>query len=251
VKISIKRTESKNMNECIARKFGLSAFTLKIIAIIAMTCCHVAIVFESYLPLYLMFLLNTVGGLTFPIMAYLIVEGYNKTSNIKKYLLRLFFFGLASAVPAFWILGRLSVLFTLLLGLCSLLLRDRVKKKYLFWLCFIGMVLATVFFAWSLIGVPLIFAYGTIKGEKRKVIISTTAVLSVGLALTGILDVLRDGLSVQLALDTCFMFAGICTIPLLLSYNGKRGYSPSSLRYLFYIYYPVHLLVLSGLKWLI
>jgi hypothetical protein len=113
------------------------------------------------------------------------------------------------------------------------------------------MVLATIFFDWSLIGVPLIFAYGTIKGDKRRIVVSTTVVLSIGLVLTGVLDILRDGLSVQLALDTCFMLAGICVIPLLMLYNGKRGYSPSSLRYLFYIYYPLHLLVLSGLRWLI
>ena len=239
------------MDGYVARKFGLSAFTMKMIAILAMTCCHAAIVFEDSLSIYLMFVLNTVGGLTFPIMAYLIVEGYNKTSNIKKYLFRLLFFGLVSAIPAFLILGRLSVLFTLLLGLCSLVLRDSVKNKSLFWLCFIGMTLISMLFDWSLIGIPLIFAYGTLKGEKRRVIIPTTVILTAGLVLTLVLDILREGLSMQFALDTCFMLTGICTIPLLLAYNGKRGYSPSSLRYLFYIYYPAHFMVLFCLSWLI
>ena len=236
------------MDNHITRKLGLSAFTLKIIAIVAMTCCHIAIVFKESLPIYLVFILNTVGGLTFPIMAYLIVEGYHKTSNIKKYMARLFFFGLVSSYPAYLILGRMSVLFTLLLGLVCLFLHDRMKKKCLFWFCFAAMVLVTVFCDWSLIGVPLIFAYGTIKGEKRRIVLSTTTVLGVGLVLTGILDLLGDGWSVQLALDTCFLLAGICVIPfLLMSYNGKRGYSPSALRYLFYIWYPLHLIVLAVL----
>jgi len=239
------------MKEKFIQKLKLSTFSLKIIAIVAMTCCHFAITFEEMLPFYLMFALNTVGGLTFPIMAYLIVEGYHKTSSIKKYFIRLFFFGLLSSYPAFLILGRFSVLFTLLLGLCCLILRDRIRNRYLFWLMFTGMTLITVFFDWSIIGVPLIFAYGTVKGEKRRVIISTITILIIGLMLTGILDVLRKGWSTQLALDACFLFAGICAIPLLLSYNGKRGYSPHVLRYLFYIYYPVHLLGLWILKWLI
>jgi len=236
------------MNKQAERKLGLSAFALKMIAIIAMTCCHTAIAFEESLPIGIMFILNTVDGVTFPIMAYLIVEGYHKTSNIKRYLLRLLLFGLISALPAFWLLGRLSVMFTLMFGVISLLLRDILKNKIIFWFCFFGMVLLTVFFDWSLIGVPLIFAYGTIKGEKRRIIISTFTVFVIGLLLTGILDVLREGWGIQLVLDSCFMFAGICVIPLLLLYNGKRGYSQYSLRYLFYIYYPAHLIALSGLR---
>ena len=30
--------------------------------------------------------------------------------------------------------------------------------------------------------------------------------------------------------------------------DGERGYSPPSLRYMFYIYYPVHLIVIGGIK---
>jgi len=235
----------------IVEKRGIDSFSLKIIAIIVMTCCHVAITFDESLPFCIMLALNTIGGLTFPIMAYLVVEGYHKTSNIRKYLLRVLIFGLISSPPAYVILGSFSVLLTLLSGLICLLLHDRLNNRLLFWLCFIGMTLVTILFDWSLIGVPLIFAYGTVKGEKRRVVLPTIFVLLIGLLLTGVLDVLREGWSLQLVIDSCFMLAGICTIPLLLLYNGKRGYNPKSLRYLFYIYYPLHLSVLWGLKWLI
>jgi len=216
-----------------------------------MACCHTVITFEDYIPVFLMFILNTLGIFTFPIMAYLIVEGYHKTSNIKKYIFRLFFFGLLSSFPSYLLNGRLSVMFTLLYGLISLFLWNYTTNKVLFWLCFSGMIILSIFSDWSIIGVPLIFMYGTIKGEKRRIILSTVIILIIGLVIVGILAILRYGWSKQLALDSVQMLAGIFVIPLLLSYNSKRGYSRPSLKYLFYIFYPAHFLILYGLKWLI
>ena len=49
----------------------VTAFVLKVAAIVGMTCNHVANVFGSELPGGAMVALYSLGGLTFPIMAYL------------------------------------------------------------------------------------------------------------------------------------------------------------------------------------
>ena len=52
----------------------VTAFVLKVAAIVGMTCNHVANVFGSELPGGAMVALYSLGGLTFPIMAYLLCD---------------------------------------------------------------------------------------------------------------------------------------------------------------------------------
>ena len=233
-------------------KFEIDSFILKIIAICAMTFNHIANVFGEALPMGFRVPFYAIGGLTFPIMAFSIVEGYHKTSNVKKYMLRILIFGLIALFPFFWAIGySLNVLFTLLLGLVCLYLRDHMKNKNVFWLCFAGIVIFTILCDWALLGVSLIMAFGTVKGEKRRIILPVIAVSVAGIAITSSLAILNNTGYIQILLDACFFLVCLGVIPLLMSYHGKRGYSPRSLRYLFYIYYPVHLAVLAGINWLI
>ena len=68
---------------------NLDAYKLKWIAIIAMALNHMVIAWWAAIPLWLAFPMYAVGGVTFPIMGYFVVEGYKHTSNFKKYILRL------------------------------------------------------------------------------------------------------------------------------------------------------------------
>ena len=54
---------------------GVSSFTLKVVAIVGMTFNHACYIFYPYLPAEALLLLFGFGGLTFPIMAFLLVEG--------------------------------------------------------------------------------------------------------------------------------------------------------------------------------
>jgi len=65
---------------------SLEAYKLKWIAIIGMPLNHMVFALWEILPMWLKFPLFAAGGVTFPIMAYFVVEGYRHTSNLKRYL---------------------------------------------------------------------------------------------------------------------------------------------------------------------
>jgi len=127
------------MND-ISHKQGLTTNDLKAIAIVAMTMDHVAMAFiPSNTVIYQLF--RVVGRLTIVIMCYMIVEGYNHTHNMKKYLARMFMFAIVSHVPyVFFHTGKISLFFgenrfqtsvmwPLFLGLVSLCIWNNDKFK--------------------------------------------------------------------------------------------------------------------------
>ncbi len=78
------------------KTFGLSSLALKIIACLLMTLDHIALLFipgekDTYTLYYI---LRAIGKISFPIFAFLAVEGAYKSKNIMKYLLRLGVFAL-------------------------------------------------------------------------------------------------------------------------------------------------------------
>ena len=107
----------------------MSAFVLKIIAIISMTFDHM-----SYLIFGEFSFMNYIGRIAFPIFAYQITEGYIHTHNLKKYFFRLFIFALISQIPFMLFSSLLSdeislnIFFTLLLGLGAITIYDALNK---------------------------------------------------------------------------------------------------------------------------
>src|SRR5690348_14356967 len=101
----------------------LDAFTLKGMAIVAMTVDHVgAFLYPDNIWL------RIIGRLTIPIIAFFIVEGYHHTSNIKRYMFRLFGFALlAQPIYLLAFSSGLNVLFDLFLGLSVILTIDKFK----------------------------------------------------------------------------------------------------------------------------
>lgn len=75
---------------------GLSANQLKWIAIICMLIDHFAWVFVPTQSIT-GFIMHTIGRTTAPIMFFFVAEGYEKTSNVYKYALRLGIFAIISA----------------------------------------------------------------------------------------------------------------------------------------------------------
>lgn len=148
----------------------ISSFTLKIVAIVSMTCNHVANVFAGTLPGGLDIMLYSLGGATFPIMSFMLTEGFVHTSNIKKYAGRLFAFALVSQVPYSLLWGATpNVLFTLLVGLGVLFANAKMKSQAGFIAVFLIACIGTIPFDWGCIGIVMIYLFGVLRGRKRKI----------------------------------------------------------------------------------
>ncbi len=89
---------------------------LKIIAIISMLIDHIG--FLLY-PQYIIF--RIIGRVSFPIFCVLVSRGFRRTSNRKKYILRMFIFGLISIIPYMYFSPHhINIFFTFVVGLIIL-----------------------------------------------------------------------------------------------------------------------------------
>lgn len=224
---------------------GFSSLTLKLIAIAAMTIDHIAwetVPLESPLGQ----LLHLIGRITVPIMAFMIAEGYRHTRNLRRYAGRLALFALLSHFPyVYYKTGTFtlfffntSVIFTLLLGLLVLiLLQDNRIPTPLAILGTIVLLLLAQFGNWSHYAVVWVVIFGQFSGQPKQAMVRSAGV-TVLYFLAGLLSL---GSLVRWY-ECLYMLGGLLAIPLLSRYNGQRG--RLRLKYLFYIYYPLHLILL-------
>lgn len=267
--------QDKAVGQARGRAGGLSSFALKMVAIVGMTANHAAYLFDAQLPFEARCLLYAAGGLTFPVMAFLLVEGYRHTSNVRKYALRLGVFALVSQVPyALFLASDANVLFTLLIGLGVLYAYDHVTNRALFWALFAGALCASLVCNWGFVGVVMIFLFkvlgaGTQQGPAARVDERVRSDFApawlrtpLGSVATPVLLVaVADGLPLLASLANGVSAAGdwsllpfalypivgcTLTIPLLCAYRGRRGLP---MKWFFYAYYPLHIAVL-GLAYL-
>lgn len=80
--------------------------------------------------------LTCIGRLAYPIFAFMIVEGYFHTSNLKKYVLRMTLFAVISEVPFDLMMGSTvfypfhqNVMWTFLISLGLIWLNEKAKGK--------------------------------------------------------------------------------------------------------------------------
>lgn len=167
------------------------------------------------------------GGLAIPVFAFLLVEGFLHTKNYKAYLIRMLAFALLSEIPFdFAMSGKLldwtsqNMLFTLTIGLVMLYgLRLFAAGKGVKLLIVLAAVLWSVLVKtqFGLCMILLIAIYYLLKDHKAK------------LWLSGAVSLLY--------------VTGPVSNFVLKRYNHQRGEQPN--KYLFYILYPLHLLVLG------
>ena len=242
-----------DLDKVIKMQKKFDACTLKIIAIIGMSLQHTSEAFGNSLTDWLHIPLQISGGLTFPILAFLLTEGYRHTSNLPRYMIRLLIFGIVSQLPFMWALSsnNVNIMFTLLAGLIALYLYDWLKKRWFFWIFFVFIVIGTVRFDWSGIGVimVLLFHIGNMKNPKHIVfpivIVGCILGLVYFMSFGSIIRNLPPGseISVLPYIASMLFPVGIfATIPLIKGYNGEKG---RSIKYFFYVFYPLHLLILA------
>ncbi len=227
----------------------LNSNHLKIIAIIAMTIDHLTwFIFPGLQKVWYVMLLHIIGRLTAPIMWFFIVEGYHHTKNLKKYIARLFILAIIShfaycfafgiSVIPKSIFNATSVIWSLAWGTVLLAIIDNEKiNSKLKILLISGIYIITFPSDWSCIAVFGIMFMHINRGNFKKQII----MMMLGILMYVVVYfIFIDKVYGILQLFTCL------TIPLLYLYNGERG--KLNLKYLFYIYYPLHLIFIGLLN---
>lgn len=266
-----------------ADRSGITGFVLKMAAIVGMTANHVSHIFMPVLPVVVGELLFWLGGITFPIMAFLLVEGYRHTSSLRRYAARLAVFAVISQIPFSLLFGSMgNVLITLLIGLLLLWAYDTIPSRAAFAAILFAALAISLWCDWAVIGPLMILAFYALRpqGHTRSIltcmlipyamtVISSAFYLSQaasgvdGLTLSGSAALVTStarfddavpilGLPADFAstfvVQTCNLGYAIVGYTLatllLLQYRGQRG---RPLKWLFYAYYPGHLFAI----WLI
>ena len=224
----------------------LSGAGLKLIAIISMLADHVnkALIYP-YLESnhgFLAFIsdvFDIIGRIAFPLFCFMLVEGYFKTRNRKKYLLNLLLFGVISEVPfdmfttaSFFNMNWNNVMFTLALVLVTVWIIDTLKEKMqkrpkaLWYLVSILIVLVMCIVSMSL----------SLDYEHHAILIGYFFYL------------FHDMPVFAIPFGYASMFKepwALLGFGLTLTYNGERG---KQHKMLYYWFYPVHLLILGLLR---
>ena len=209
----------------------LSGSALKVIAVVSMTIDHVAYyILDQQLGMgdtWLYETMRCIGRFAFPIFAFLIIEGYHHTRYVGRYMAALLVTAIVAEIP--WHLlgneGSHNVVFTLLLGLVVVFLIDHIHDAL--WLMLMEtalfFIIATMLntdYTWHGICLMVVF-YLFRKHRGLTSLFGFPLLMEYGIV----------GSAIGLA------------IPLM--YSGRRGFVKGQwMKYLFYIYYPLHLMVI-------
>lgn len=207
----------------------MNTFVLKLIAITSMIIDHYGAIFAPHEPIF-----RYIGRLAFPIFAFLLVEGFIHTRDIKKYGQRLLIFAFISEIPfdlAFY--GSLgfehqNIFFTLFIGLVMMYYLEKSENT---WnkasIVSIAMIAAFIFIVdYNIVGIIYILAFYMTKDMDR---IKRLPIIALVLSL---INLVFGSMTQQFAL---------LSLPLLFFYNGKLGPVNSWMKRFFYIFYPLHL----------
>ncbi|MBD9099179.1 hypothetical protein EGP98_06280 [bacterium] len=217
----------------------LSNFDLKILAIITMTIDHIGAIIYPNIDAF-----RIIGRISFPIFCFLLVEGFKHTHNRFRYFIRLLLFAIITQPIYDYAFNNheLNILFTFSLSFLLLSSIEFIKKiinkynkgieNYLYktisylLIYIIFLILSIILNVdYQALGISLVLIF----------YLSPNILLSLLLYLT--IAITLNVNNIQLYSLIAFIF--------IYFYNGKKG---KNIKYFFYLYYPLHLLLLKGLS---
>ena len=224
---------------------GLTNNQLKILALVTMTVDHIG----AYLFPYLMWL-RIIGRLAFPIFAYMIAEGCRHTRSMGKYFATMAVFALVvqgvDLVARGSLYMSILVTFSMSIGIIWLMQKAKKTRSFLWVLLGVTAVAAAYFICEILPGMLPDAGFGVDYGFIGVMI---PALVFLGKNKWQRILVLAVGLSALVPqVATIQWYALLAILPLAL-YNGQRG--KWNLKWLFYIYYPAHLVAIYGISFLL
>lgn len=246
----------------------MTQFSLKLLAMIAMLLDHMAkVVLQAGLlapwiglenELLLRNFMIITGRMALPIFAWFTAEGCRRTSNMRKYMLRLLVFAVLSEVPfqlCFYgayergiHFGCHNVMFTLLLAVGAVyfgacLERRKIPQMVAHWgpacaAMLLGWFLYTDYNAW---GVALVLGIYYMPEKKGKLLFLAVWITVFQLIWHGWNGNGFNWLSGAGSLQLLYWLGAMFSVPLLAAYSGARGRCG---KWMFYVFYPVHLMIL-------
>ena len=238
----------------------LSRSALKWIALVTMLIDHIGAIFGAQfyqsLGLYWLYVvLRIIGRLSFPIFAFFIAEGWYYTKNKKRYALLLSIFAVISQPIYYFALNQytfeFNILFTFLISIALMCILDIARKypNYSFMYYTFMVAIGVIVFALLLMGLsisygvygvflPVVF-YAFNHSEKRyaKVVMWVVAFLLM-IAYWLLWFLLSD----MAQISSYISLFSVLSLPLLMLYNGQKG--KGAPKYLFYVFYPTHILII-------
>ena len=241
------------MPEIEKRGFGIHSFTLHVLAMALMLCDHL---WASVLSFNV---LTWLGRIAFPLFAFMIAEGYRHTGNFKKYLARLLICALISEIPfnlfysgAWFYPFHQNVLWTFALALLGIHLIEKVRNRgniFITLLVALGVSVLGYLLGFVLMldyygfGVLTVIGFYLLRGRRWYCLLAQAAMLWwINIEMMGGLTVPLEIAGRTLEIPQQGM-AILAIIPILL-YNGKQGLHNRVTRLVFYLFYPVHMLIL-------
>ena len=226
----------------IFKKIGLNNNQLKVIAMLSMLIDHIGLqLFRECIAL------RVIGRISFPIFAYMIAEGCFYTKNRAKYLGLIAALGVGCQLVYYFAMGSLyqNVLITFTLSISVIFAIDFfIKKKDFLSGCLMAITVLSVAFIvlvlpellgkqgfkidYGAFGVLLPIAVYYMPSTWWKVAAALVVLVAQGLS--------RGGL----------FWVALAAVPVLALYNRKRG--KYNLKYIFYIFYPTHLVVIYAIS---
>ena len=186
-------------------------------------------------------ILNVIGRIAFPIFAFTLNEGYVHTRSLKKYLLRLFIFAVSIQMPSilFGYDYPMNIFFTLFLGLLSIYIFNLKKMNVILKIILIGFIL---FFSqkfkldYGIYGILVIINFNIFRNNKFKILMNFLVLNIYNVIFPKVFDLPDTQLFSLISLVLIFM------------YNGEKG---RSMKYFFYLFYPIHFFILEVIKFIL
>ena len=233
-------------------KKPFSADILKLIAVCAMLADHAAWLFLPFdAPAGQS--VHFFGRIAAPVTCFLLVEGYFHTRSVKRYAVRLGVFALISQIPYSIFQtgtidfrpgpGRFSVLYTLLCCLLAVWVWDKMRDKAFCSFALAALSLLSVLGDWMMFAFLFTMVFAINRGNLRKQCLwfAAAAVFMTGLMTA---SSMLDGNPFYSQL---YQLGVLLSIPCLGLYNGRRAATARG-KWIFYVFYPAHLLALILLK---
>jgi hypothetical protein len=243
------------------KKFETTSFSLHLMAMLFMLCDHL---WGTIVPGNDW--LTCIGRVCFPIYAFLLVEGYFHTSNLKKYVKRLLLFAVISEIPFNLAMAssvvypfHQNVLWSFLIALGLIHCNEKAKASEKLWIRIaVGIFTILAGYLLGLItmvdyyhaGILMVLTFYFFHHRNWWDYVGQLLCLGyINLELLG-----GFGYEVVLFGETVFLtrqgLALLALIPIWL-YKGKQGYHSKWWKYFCYAFYPVHLLILGLLKFVL